>query len=158
MMDWNDAVSLARTLMNEHGLGHIPFKAHHSKRSFGTTRFIGRRQIFSRQWESWEVKGILLSRPLTEVNSEVQVRDTILHEIAHAIAGPVGHAWEWRQVDRQLGANPEAVCGKGVVQVRGPYQAQCTCGHVHSMYRMPKRQNKIFRYTRQRLEFRKVEL
>ena len=57
MMDWNDAVSLARTLMNEHGLGHIPFEAHRSKRYFGTTRFIGRRQIFSRQWESWEVKG-----------------------------------------------------------------------------------------------------
>jgi hypothetical protein len=156
-MDWNSAVSLARTLMNEHGLGHIPFKAHRSKRCFGTTRFIGRRQIFSCQWESWEVKSIRLSRPLTEVNSEVQVRDTILHEIAHAIAGPHGHNWKWKQVARQLGANPAATCGEGVVQVPGPYQAQCSCGHVHSMYRMPK-QNKLCRYTRQRLEFRKVEL
>jgi predicted SprT family Zn-dependent metalloprotease len=157
-MDWDNALSLARTLMNEHGLGHVPLGAHSSKRYFGTTRFVGRRQMFSHPFASWEVKAIQLSKPLTEVNSETQVRDTILHEIAHAIAGPVGHSWQWKHIARQIGASPEAVCGKDAVQVPGPYQAECTCGQVHSMYRMPKRQNKICRYTRQKLEFRKVEL
>jgi hypothetical protein len=36
-MDWSQAVTLARTLMNEHGLSHVPFVESNAKRQFGVT-------------------------------------------------------------------------------------------------------------------------
>lgn len=36
------------------------------------------------------------------------VRDTILHEIAHALVGhQVGHGWEWKRKCVEIGAIPE---------------------------------------------------
>lgn len=40
-----------------------------------------------------------------------ELRDTILHEIAHAIAGiKAGHGPVWRAVARKIGAKPQRVC------------------------------------------------
>lgn len=37
-----------------------------------------------------------------------EFRDTVLHEIAHAIAGrKVGHGWAWKLVATQVGARPQ---------------------------------------------------
>lgn len=36
------------------------------------------------------------------------VKDTMLHEIAHALAGPrTGHGAKWQEVCRRIGANPQ---------------------------------------------------
>ena len=143
-MDWSQAVTLARTLMDEHGLSHVPFVESNAKRQFGVTTHRVTRRFGTVVNE--ELLSIGLSRPLTLVNDEACVRDTILHEIAHAKAGhAAAHGYAWRQVARSIGAQPDRVCGDGVKQVAGAYQATCGCGIEHNMYRMPRNRKRCRR-------------
>ena len=55
-------------------------------------------------------KRISLSRHLVALNSDEETLDTILHEIAHALAGPeAGHGLQWRTVASRIGADPKGV-------------------------------------------------
>ncbi len=153
-MDWSQAVTLARTLMDEHGLSHVPFVESNAKRQFGVTKHRVTRRFGTVVNE--ELVSIGLSRPLTEVNDGACVRDTILHEIAHAKAGhSAGHNYQWKLVARGLGCNPSHTCGEGVKSVAGKYQATCPCGLDHNMYRMPQRR-KICRRCKASLDFKRV--
>jgi len=52
----------------------------------------------------YATKTIELSRPLTSIETQDHVKDTILHEIAHALAGPgTGHGSAWRAHARRIG-------------------------------------------------------
>lgn len=51
-------------------------------------------------------KVIALSLPLTELNVEEEVKDTILHEIAHALDAERGHGEKWKEICRKIGAKP----------------------------------------------------
>ena len=54
-------------------------------------------------------KHIELSKMYLENGKPEHVKDTILHEIAHALAGPgTGHGREWKQWCRKVGAVPKA--------------------------------------------------
>lgn len=153
-MDWSQAVTLARTLMDEHGLSHVPFVESNAKRQFGVTTHRVTRRFGTVVNE--ELLSIGLSRPLTVVNDAACVRDTILHEIAHAKAGhSAGHNYQWKLVAMGLGCNPSHTCGEGVKSVAGKYQATCPCGLDHNMYRMPQRR-KICRRCKASLDFKRV--
>ncbi len=78
--------------MRQHGLTDWTFRFDHARRRFGSCRPRSRR--------------ITLSRHLTLLNDEPQVRDTILHEIAHALTPGDGHGAKWKTKCRQLGAKP----------------------------------------------------
>lgn len=53
-------------------------------------------------------KTITVSLPLANLYGEEHLEDTILHEIAHAIAGVrAGHGEQWKRVCREIGANPD---------------------------------------------------
>lgn len=87
------------------------------------------------------LKLITLSKALTELNSLEQVKDTILHEIAHAMAG-IGHGHDqyWKSICRQIGATPER-CYKlsEVVQPIKQYRYLAVCEHCgHHSYKMRK--------------------
>lgn len=86
---------------------------------------------------------IVLSRPFVEMNDLPTVEQTILHEIAHALAGyNAGHGIEWQNVARSIGVkNPAAKCGPGeVVMPEGRYKATCsTCQGVWHRHRMTKK-------------------
>lgn len=88
----HDARLLARQLMIEHGLGEWEFRYDHARRRFGCCFY--------------KRKLITLSRPLTLLNDDRQVRDTILHEIAHALTPGDGHGRKWRQTCARIGAQP----------------------------------------------------
>jgi predicted SprT family Zn-dependent metalloprotease len=65
---------------------------------------------------------ISLSLALTELNDEAQVVDTILHEVAHALAFEryghgVGHDARWKAIAAQLGATPRACTGRDRAQM-----------------------------------------
>jgi predicted SprT family Zn-dependent metalloprotease len=92
-MDTMHAQQIATRLIAEHGLTGWRFEFNRSKHALGTCHY--------------QRKTIYLSRPLTEVNSYDETVDTILHEIAHALAGfTAGHGPQWKTVAARIGASP----------------------------------------------------
>lgn len=132
-MNPHDARAMALDLMREHGLIEQGwrFKLDRAFSRFGLCSYT-RRTIF-------------LSLPLARAGEEEQVRGTILHEIAHAIAGPeAGHGPEWKRVARSLGTRPTA-CGELSADQRAvrldaaKYSLDCPdCSFRHPRFRKPK--------------------
>lgn len=128
-MDTIKAANIALDLMKAHGLEHLSFRYNRRRTTFGIAKFLCKRPVM-----------IELSEPLVKVNDEATVRDVILHEIAHALAGiDAKHGWQWQIKARSIGCNAERTCGAETVMVPGRYKATCPCNLSHSMHRAPKR-------------------
>ncbi|HLJ94086.1 MAG TPA: SprT-like domain-containing protein [Gemmataceae bacterium] len=84
-------------------------------------------------------KRIELSLHFAQRNGPVAVRDTLLHEIAHALVGPGhGHDKVWKQKCAEIGGKPERL-SFDVEMPAGRWQARCgCCGMLHSKHRRPK--------------------
>jgi predicted SprT family Zn-dependent metalloprotease len=80
-----------------------------------------------------------LSIYFASLNSADEVRDTVLHELAHALAGKAaGHGPHWKAICLKIGARPLR-CGANVVMPAGRWKAICPgCGRLHTRYRRPK--------------------
>ena len=90
----------ARALMDEHGLEAWDFRFSAAERRLGECR--------ERE------KTIRLSRRHAVNSDSREVTDTILHEIAHALAGAeAGHGPAWKAVAERLGATPKARAEEG---------------------------------------------
>lgn len=109
---------LARSLMAGHGLHDWTFTVDFAKRRFGQCRF-GRKEIS-------------ISLPLAKLNTEEQVRDTILHEIAHALAGPKAkHGILWKLRAEAIGATPKRCYGDEVITPPKVWKGTCpTCSRT----------------------------
>jgi predicted SprT family Zn-dependent metalloprotease len=120
------ARELALGLLAVHGLGSWSFTFNRSKRQMGCCRF--------------ELKVIELSRHFVERNARNLIRDTLLHEIAHALVGPGhGHDAVWKAMCVRVGAKPERLSNEPDMP-QGRWQAICNgCGMRHHKYRRPKR-------------------
>src|SRR5215210_5656070 len=94
-MNLYEASYLAGDLMRQHGLldAGWTFAFDHARRRFGKCDYTHRQ--------------ITLSRTLALLNNLDEVRDTILHEIAHALCPDAGHGARWRATCRRIGAKPE---------------------------------------------------
>lgn len=82
-------------------------------------------------------KTITLSRPIftLEENRE-NARNTLLHEIAHALVGAgEGHGPRWRAQARALGIRPERC--HNMPTPKGKVQGHCGCETPHQRHRMP---------------------
>jgi predicted SprT family Zn-dependent metalloprotease len=107
-----DAEALAHQLMSVHGLSHWHFRFDRAVRRFGFCRY--------------RVRRITLSKRFTLLNSEPEIRNTILHEIAHALVGPHhGHGRAWRAKARELGCNGSRCCDRSVVAPSAKWVAEC---------------------------------
>jgi predicted SprT family Zn-dependent metalloprotease len=74
-------------------------------------------------------------------NPEAAVVDTLLHEIAHAIAGvKAGHGPVWQAVALRLGATPRACDDSPETVVQpGDWQTTCpACNRTHHRYKRPR--------------------
>ena len=82
-------------------------------------------------------KRITLSRALFAIESNRgSALDTILHEIAHALAGPgAGHGPTWKWVATRVGARPERCCSLDSPPRR--IIGTCACGSIHGRTRSP---------------------
>lgn len=121
-----DASRLARQLLAEHLDNTWRFEWDRARRRYGYCSFT--RKVIS------------LSYPLTVAGQEAEVRDTILHEIAHALAGSkAGHGIAWRQACRRIGARPTR-CGPSThAAIPHRFVATCpVCGQVFRRDRRPR--------------------
>jgi len=100
-MDPLAAERLAHSLLSQHGLADWGFAFDHARRRLGSCDYRERR--------------ITLSRPLTTLNPEAVVGDTILHEIAHALTQGARHGSAWRLQAAALGAEPRACVRASVI-------------------------------------------
>lgn len=126
-MDLHEAADLARDLMAEHGLDGWSFRFDRARVRAGACHHTTRT--------------ISLSPWITAAHDQVQVRDTLLHEIAHALVGPRhGHGRVWRAQARAIGASGERCYqGGGEPVVPGRWQGWCAAGHVVHRHRRPTR-------------------
>ena len=94
-MNLLSAQNLASKLFAIYKLKNWSFQFDRAKRRFGCCNF--------------STKTISLSRALVELNPPQKVRDTLLHEIAHALVGPrQGHNSVWREKVLEIGGEPNA--------------------------------------------------
>ena len=90
----------------------------------------------------YRTKRIEIAEYYARNSPQVTVLDTLLHEIAHAIAGPAAkHGPAWKAVAIRLGATPRA-CDNSheTVVPPGDWQATCpACKKIFHLYRRPNR-------------------
>lgn len=89
------AATLARGLMDAHGLESWTLAFVEARRRLGDC--------------SYRHRLIRIARHHAIEHAEHDIRDTVLHEIAHALAGPEAHHGPvWKAVARRIGATPRA--------------------------------------------------
>src|ERR1700730_11711223 len=112
--------TLAEELMRIHGL--IPgwsFAFDRAKRRLGCCHY--------------PKKLITLSGFYSQNNPMEAIRNTILHEIAHALTPKQGHNRVWRAKALEIGCNGQR-CGNVSIKPKPKYIAKCTtCSHEHHM-------------------------
>lgn len=125
-MNLLDAKTLATNLMHKHGLitKGWTFKFDNAKRRFGQCHYT--------------YKHISLSKTLVSLNDEARVKNTILHEIAHALVGSNhGHDRVWVACAKSIGCDGNRCYSATNVETpKGNYQAICpSCGHKHYKFK-----------------------
>lgn len=131
-MNLHAAAELARTLMNQHGFYNVIFEFSNRRRALGTCHI--------RNGRPWK---ITLSKHWTPRMDEPEVRDVILHEIAHAYEPLDGHGYAWKAACRRIGAKPDRVAKlekkfiKENIGDIAKYKATCVkCGNEAFFYRL----------------------
>ncbi|PZR52640.1 sprT domain-containing protein [Xylanimonas oleitrophica] len=125
-MELTAAAALGRRLMDEHGLRGWELGWDHARRRAGQCRH--------------DLRRITLSRHLTALYDETQVRDTVLHEIAHALVGPRhGHDAVWRAQALRIGGSGRRTTDPGAPAVEGDWVGVCPAGHRVTRFRRPSR-------------------
>lgn len=99
------AKEYARGLLDKYGLSHVNVRIGRAKRELG-------RAVFSKG----KPHTMILSRYLIDLNPWPEVKNTILHELAHFLAGPrAGHGPLWKKKAKELGARLESRTSKAVM-------------------------------------------
>lgn len=125
-MELVQANALAISLMEKHGLSQTGWKFQFDKstRRFGYCNY--RKRVVS------------VSYKLTELNEEKDVRNTILHEIAHALVDfNSGHGPVWKAKHREIGGDGERLYKNHVNRPEPRYTATCqNCKRVYRKQRI----------------------
>ena len=135
-MDLQMAAIKTIRLMNEHGLIEAGWRVDldRAQRRFGLC-------------SHWR-KLITISAAYIQVNewdndppsNYFGIKDTVLHEIAHALIGPGhGHDFFWRMKCSEIGCDPTRCVRETTVRPAAPYVSTCpTCGQEFRVYRKGK--------------------
>lgn len=142
-----EAQKIARKMMDEHGLSDWVLKLDRCTRRMGGCSSRG--------------KYITLSVNYIATNNEHWLRDTVLHEIAHAFTpNDRGHGAAWRNACRKIGAKPIArpSLQDGDYQLPlGAWVGHCpTCHRQAYMFAKP-RGIRICRFCHEVVDFKKIE-
>ncbi len=121
----------ANELLDQHNLTDEgwTFEFNNTKRIMGQCSYTNKKIYFSLNFinNSWE-----------------EIEDTLLHEVAHALAPGEGHNHVWKSTARSIGANPIRCYDSTVVKsaAKFNYMMQCqnpNCGRKWYRYRMRRR-------------------
>jgi predicted SprT family Zn-dependent metalloprotease len=125
MVDAEVAVALAEQLIAEHLPGRgWRFGFDNAKRRAGACDYARRR--------------ITVSRHLAAGSDEEGVRQVLLHEIAHAVAGhAAAHGPRWRVVAERIGYTGSRLHAGPIADEHAPWVGTCPTGHTHYRFRKP---------------------
>ncbi|MDD9205487.1 SprT-like domain-containing protein, partial [Georgenia sp. 10Sc9-8] len=123
-MDLSEVRRLGEGLLSDHGLHGWTFGFDRAKRRAGQCRY--------------DRRTITVSRTLMELYSPAEVRDTVLHEVAHALAGAEhGHDAVWRATARRIGCSGRRLVDQEAPRVPAPWVGRCPAGHEVQRHRRP---------------------
>jgi predicted SprT family Zn-dependent metalloprotease len=123
-LDLTEARQLASGLMARHRLTGWRLVFDNAKTRAGVCRY--------------DSKEIGLSRPLISLYEVGQVTEIVLHEIAHALAGPRhGHDRVWQATARRIGCSGDRCVPADAPAVDGPWAGVCPAGHRTTAHRRP---------------------
>jgi hypothetical protein len=126
-MDLERLEAMAAREFVKHGLHGWSFGFSGARRRLGICKYKHRR--------------IEIAEYYARHSPEESVRDTLLHEVAHALAGPAaGHGPKWKAIAIRLGATPRSCETSGLaVQEPGDWRATCpACEKTVHLYRRPR--------------------
>lgn len=130
-MDLQKAEQLANELIKQH-CPEYTFRFDRAKLRFGRC--------------SYGNKVISLSKTLVELNTESEVKNTLLHEIAHALTRGCHHNRIWKKKAIEIGCDGErCYIADCVVCPKLKYTGYCeSCGFTAQFSKMPKRRKSCF--------------
>ncbi|WP_242491800.1 SprT-like domain-containing protein [Actinomyces minihominis] len=122
-----DAVKYARAVLDHYGLHGWTVRWDRAKRRAGCC-YHSRREI-------------TLSRTLARLYPEDAMRNVVLHEVAHALAGAKhGHDAHWKKLAVRVGAEPRALLPPNLPQPAATWVGTCPhCGLGKSLHAAPRR-------------------
>lgn len=117
---------LARELLQMYGLTDWSFEFDRARTRAGLCNF--------------QLRRISVSRHYSMVSSLDDVRQVLLHEIAHALVGKAqGHGRIWRAKASSIGYQHRKIDGRQIAQATAPWAGICPGGHQHFRYKRPAR-------------------
>ncbi|WP_196717190.1 SprT-like domain-containing protein [Actinomyces trachealis] len=123
-MQLPEVLSLANQLLAQHGLHDWEVGLDRARRRAGQCDERNRR--------------ITVSRHLMELYTEEEVRETILHEVAHALVGNQhAHDAVWAARARQIGATGARLVPRTAPRIKGRWVGRCPAGHEVDRTRRP---------------------
>ena len=126
-MDLKELEAIASREMTKHGLHGWTFGFANTKRRLGVCKY--------------RTKRIEIAEYYALNSSSESFLDTLLHEIAHTIAGPkAGHGPAWKAIAMRIGATPRACDNSGDPAMQpGDWQATCpACKKIIHRYNRPR--------------------
>lgn len=107
----------------------------HAKRRAGLCNFTARR--------------ITVSRHLALRFDDDEIHQILLHEVAHALAGPsAGHGPQWKRIAAEIGYAGGRTHDGEIAHELAPWIGHCPGGHEHVRFRRPTRQSSCARCAR----------
>lgn len=126
-MNHNDVLALGKQLMLQHGLTQKGW-------AFGLDNAVKRFGVCKHR-----SRIITISKPLSLLNNELDVKDVILHEIAHALVGRGhGHDIVWKAKCVEIGAKPDRCYDSEAVETP-TLRYYAKCGACNKEYQRAKR-------------------
>lgn len=122
------AARLARELMDRHGLNEWKIEWSRAKRTHGQCVYAKKTLIFS--------------AVAFDHIGESEARDTILHEIAHALVGPsaAAHGYVWKGKCLEIGGTgKQYVSREASDAIPAAWIGTCRNGHITKQHRAPLR-------------------
>ena len=83
---------------------------------------------------------ITVSKYLAAKFDDDEIYQVLLHEVAHAMAGPnAGHGARWQRIARDIGYVGGRTHTGEIAHETAPWKGRCPAGHEHFRFRKPTR-------------------